>query len=133
MQNSAAKISFILVILCAFVLPATPAYSAIATHQNAPSSVHNATEKPLSVRSGKRKNEWFRRIEKTEALVMGIIAFIGAGVCAWYVVALLGKTFSGSVLAILLGMLGTALLLSAIIYAVILSKRLKEERRKGYK
>ena len=131
MQNSAAKISFILFVLCAFVLPATPAYSAIATHPNASMSVHNAIEKPLSVRSGKRKNEWFRRIEKTEALVMGTVALIGAGVCAWYVVALFGKGISGSVLAILLGMLGTALLLSAIIYAVILSKRLKEERRKG--
>lgn len=133
MQNSATKISFILVVLCAFVLPATPAYSAIATHPSAPTSVPNATEKPLSVRSGKSKNAWFRRIEKTEAVVMGIVALVGAGVCAWYVVALLGKTISGSVLAILLGMLGTALLLSAIVYAVILSKRLKEERRKGYK
>ena len=133
MQNNAAKISFILFVLCAFVLPATPAYSAIATHQNAPTSVHNATEKPLSVRSGKSKNAWFRRIEKTEALVLGIVALIGTGVCAWYIGVLLGKGIASSVLAIVVGMLGTALLLSAIVYAVILSKRLKEERRKGYK
>ena len=113
----------ILSIVCAVALPAAPAYSAIATHQNFSATVLRPAESqsPLTQSKFKRVKNIRKLLSqsdnKTIALSLGIPCLVVTGLCILQILSFRG--IFGALVSIFAGIVGLVCLITAIFCAFL--------------